>query len=97
MFARIEVIGGALDGKEVVISNTVNIGRDPGNDIALPMDRLISRRHACLKLSPEGYLLEDLSSANGTYIDEKKVQEPLLLVNGQIFKVGKTALKITYQ
>lgn len=97
MRAKVEVIGGAWDGKEVAISNTSHIGRDSANEIALPMDRSVSRCHACLKLTEEGYTLEDLASSNGTFVDERQVKEPLLLVDGQVFTVGHTALKIKYQ
>lgn len=97
MEAKIEVIGGALDGKTVMISGTSHIGRDTTNEIALPQDRFVSRRHARLRLTPEGYLLEDLKSSNGTFIEERAVREPLLLVDKQVFTVGRTALRITYQ
>ena len=96
MEAKIEIIGGAMDGKEVQISNTSYIGRDTTNEIAIPTDRFISRRHACLKLMEEGYILEDLSSSNGTFINEQRVQCPLLLTDKQIFTVGRTALRIKY-
>lgn len=96
MEAKIEVIGGAMDGKEVQICNTSYIGRDTTNEIAIPTDRFISRRHACLRLTPEGYSLEDLASSNGTFIDEQRIKGPLLLIDKQVFTVGRTALRIKY-
>ena len=96
MKAKIEVIGGEMDGVEKIISNTASIGRDKTCDISIPVDRYVSKKHAMLRLWSEGYLLEDLGSTNGTFVDEEPVNKPILLSNGQVFKVGKTILKINY-
>lgn len=96
MNAKIEVIGGVMDGVEMQISKTAFIGRDKSCDISIQGDRFISKKHAMLRLWSEGYLLEDLGSTNGTFVNEQPVQEPTLLTNGQHFKVGRTLLKISY-
>lgn len=97
MQARIEVIGGAMDGKVYTISSTAQIGRDEQNEIAISTDKHISRRHARLATGEEGFLLEDLGSTNGTYIDEQLVKAPVLLTHEQLFRVGRTTFRITYQ
>jgi len=94
--AHIEIIGGEMDGIELFISKTASIGRDKGCDISIPVDRFVSKKHAMLRLWSEGYILEDLGSTNGTFVDEEPVRKPVLLSNGQIFKVGRTLLKINY-
>jgi pSer/pThr/pTyr-binding forkhead associated (FHA) protein len=96
MKARIEVIGGVLDGNETVISKTSFIGRDKACDVFIPADSFMSKKHALLRLGNEGYILEDLDSTNGTFINGEPVHEPVLLLNGQLFKVGQTLLKINY-
>jgi pSer/pThr/pTyr-binding forkhead associated (FHA) protein len=96
MKAKVEIIGGAMDGIEMVISKTAFIGRDKNCEISIPVDRYISKKHAMLRLWSEGYILEDLGSTNGTYVNEEPVVKPVLLTNGQTFKVGRTLLKISY-
>lgn len=96
MKARIEIIGGAMDGREMLISKTASIGRDESCDICIPVDRYMSKKHAVLRLWSEGYLLEDLGSTNGTFVDEEPIKKPMLLTNGQLFKVGRTLLRIEY-
>jgi pSer/pThr/pTyr-binding forkhead associated (FHA) protein len=55
----------------------VVIGRAPECDISVPADEM-SRRHAILKPTPDGLTVEDLGSANGTYINDKRVQQGFL-------------------
>lgn len=96
MKARVEVVGGEMDGVEKVISSNASIGRDKSCDISIPVDRYVSKKHAVLRFSQEGCLLEDLASTNGTFIEDEPLKQPTALSNGQIFKVGKTSLKISY-
>jgi pSer/pThr/pTyr-binding forkhead associated (FHA) protein len=53
------------------------IGRAVECDIAVTADE-ISRRHALVKPTSEGLAVEDLGSANGTYINNKRVQNGFL-------------------
>ena len=47
----------------------VTIGREAGNDIVLE-DPQVSRHHARLTLQGGGYVVEDLGSTNGSFINE---------------------------
>jgi pSer/pThr/pTyr-binding forkhead associated (FHA) protein len=53
------------------------IGRQNDSDIPVAAEE-ISRHHARLQVTPEGVLVEDMSSANGTFINDKRVQSGLL-------------------
>jgi len=57
------------------------IGRWEDNDVALP-DRWISRHHAEVRRERERYVLYDLGSKNGSFLNDKSVVEPLPLENG---------------
>ena len=48
------------------------IGRHPSAEITLPLPR-ISRQHAKITRSPQGYFLEDLGSRNGTFINGEEI------------------------
>lgn len=61
------------------------IGR--GGDLRLT-DGRVSRRHARIVAHEGGYLLEDLKSSNGTYLNEEKVAEIQRLAHGDRIRIG---------
>ena len=70
-------VSGATFGKTFAVSGTMVIGRQSDSDIAVPAEE-ISRHHARLQVTGEGVLVEDMGSANGTFINDKRVQNGLL-------------------
>jgi pSer/pThr/pTyr-binding forkhead associated (FHA) protein len=80
--------GYTFDGETVVI------GRDPDADIFLD-NTGISRAHAKIDRMPQGgFMIEDLNSANGTYVNDKAVAKQLLNEN-DVIRVGKFSLWVT--
>ena len=77
----------------------VSFGRSPdrsaevvGRTLALGLpDRFLSTAHASLRRTGEGWLLEDLSSKNGTLVGGARI-EKRLLADGDLFEVGRTLL-----
>lgn len=69
----------------------VQIGRMESNDIVLA-DPLASRHHAVIRWAPGGYEVEDLGSANGTFLDGQRVQRKAPLRPGQVIRIGGTDL-----
>lgn len=55
-------------------------------------DQTISRRHAELKMADGGWVLSDLDSANGTYVNGVRIQKPTRLKHGDQVRVGSTLL-----
>ncbi len=53
---------------------TTTIGRKLGNDIVI-QDPLISREHAKITKTSQTYMLQDLNSTSGTYINQNKVSQ----------------------
>ena len=72
------------------LKNQLSIGRSKDNDVILP-DQTISRNHANIMQTEEGYLLTDLGSFNGTQVNEESIQNALLRHNDHI-KIGRTKL-----
>jgi len=69
------------------------IGRE-GADIAL-QDVKVSRKHAEIGLyGPGAYVLRDLASTNGTWLNGKPVGDRAKLNNGDVLRVGDTAIRI---
>ncbi len=72
---KLRVVAGPDTGLEASLGlPTVRIGTAPDNDIVLS-DRAVSRRHAEIRMTPNGLLLRDLNSTNGTFINEVRVTE----------------------
>lgn len=70
----------------------VSIGRDPDSDIFLD-NAGISRLHARIERTPGGYRLEDLGSANGTYLNEAQVRKEFV-GHDDVVQIGKFSLWI---
>lgn len=66
--ATLTVTGGALNGQRFELHDRLTIGRRPENSVQLP-DRLVSRFHAAIDWSKEGYYIEDLGSRAGTVVN----------------------------
>jgi pSer/pThr/pTyr-binding forkhead associated (FHA) protein len=78
-----------LEGDEVII------GRGEDNGIVFNVAE-VSRTHAVLSRSEEGYMIKDLGSTNGTFVDKKKVGGKYLLKPGDTIMLGD-AIYLTYQ
>ena len=75
---ELRVVTGTDAGLEISLGlPTVRIGTAPDNDVVLT-DRAVSRRHAQIASTAEGWMLRDLSSENGTYVNGQRVTERLL-------------------
>jgi len=70
----------------------LTIGRDEGRDIILE-DAQVSRLHLKVSLTEGHVTVEDLGSANGTYLDGKRLTGPALLEEGQFLRLGSHLLK----
>ena len=68
-----------------------HIGKLASNDIMIS-DPYASRFHAVIRWSPQGYVLEDLRSTNGTYVNGQRITGPTLLAPGQTIRIGQTQM-----
>ena len=68
----------------------VIIGKAPGNDVVIP-DSGISRQHASVRLQNGQYVISDLGSLNGVYVNGKKVggDEARALHDGDKLQMGR--------
>ena len=69
------------------------IGRDPDVEIRLDAST-VSRRHARLVVKPEGTVLEDFGSKNGTFRGSERVTSPVQLADGDAIHIG--SLLVTF-
>ena len=88
------VTAGPLTGTKITLSDQpILIGRADDSTLVLT-DDFASSRHARLTNRGGKWYVEDLGSTNGTYLDQQRVQGPLLLGPGQPIRIGQTALEL---
>jgi pSer/pThr/pTyr-binding forkhead associated (FHA) protein len=72
-----------LERREFVLAEgaTASIGRLPENDISIP-ERHVSRQHAVITFRDGVFMIADLGSVNGTFINDKRLTSPFPLAHG---------------
>ncbi|HEX5810437.1 MAG TPA: FHA domain-containing protein [Anaerolineales bacterium] len=78
---------GPLKGQRWQLSRPLVLGREPSCDVVVA-DRQISRFHARLTPTPEGVILEDLGSKNGTHHNGMPLSAPVVLQDGDLVSVA---------
>lgn len=68
-------------------SAVVTIGRELSNDIVLPEPK-VSRNHMRLERVHKGYILHDLKTSNGTFVNRHKIELPTLLQPGDFIAIA---------
>ena len=91
---RLLVTGGSLVGTSIGLADQqITIGR--ANDATLVLsDDYASSRHARLFPQNGQWIVEDLGSTNGTYLDRQKVTQPTPVPAGVPIRIGKTVLEL---
>jgi hypothetical protein len=74
-----------------LLEETSTIGRTPANTIAL-RDASVSAHHAQVVRSADGFVIEDVGSRNGTFINSEKLSDKRLLADGDLIRLGKIIL-----
>src|SRR4030043_414699 len=80
--------GGPDKGREILLTGgSLSVGRQEDNDIVVA-DRLASRRHARLDREQGQYLVQDVGSRNGTYVNGQRITEAHVLRDGDEIQIG---------
>jgi pSer/pThr/pTyr-binding forkhead associated (FHA) protein len=88
------VTQGALSGTTVRLADQpVTLGRSQDSTIVLD-DDYVSSRHARFFPREGQWLVEDLGSTNGTYLDRTKVTSPMPVKIGVPIRIGKTVVEL---
>jgi len=78
-------------------NGSLEIGRSAFADISLPDVRSISRSHARLRHNGYSVEVEDLGSTNGTFLNDRPVEEAQTLRSGDRFQVGAVHFKFLHE
>jgi len=89
--AQFRFLSGARVGQvETFTKAYIGLGRHPLSDVRFDAERDldVSSRHAAMMRKPEGYVLQDLGSRNGTYVNGTRITGDTLLKDGDVIGFG---------
>jgi pilus assembly protein CpaF len=84
---------GGAERHERYEQDEVTIGRVKGNDVLLPKGN-VSKRHARLICRDGRYIVTDLKSTNGTYVNHRRITHATLVREGDRIYIGDFVLRI---
>ncbi len=94
---KFEILGPNLEVVQVVetSANQVRIGKNASNDVCLA-DASVSRVHAVLEKSGNGYKLSDRMSTGGTFVNDQKIEpsKPAMITSGSILRFGNISVRV---
>lgn len=81
------------NGKEYVITNwETSIGRSNACDVVLNYAS-VSRFHAVISMHKKGWIVTDTHSSSGTYVHNKRIEEPTVINDGDVVSFGGISLQ----
>ncbi len=92
MDTYLEVSSAAASGRRHLDADHVVIGRSPLSDVVLTADAQVSRTHAVLERIANRWILRDVGSRNGTYLNGQRVRDRVPLRAGDEIRIGKSVL-----
>jgi hypothetical protein len=85
---------GVAAGKIFPLGASTIIGRSMEHcEIALN-DSFLSQQHARIELRGDGWVLEDLGSTNGTFVNDIEVRDGAIVEEGDIIRIGRVELRL---
>jgi hypothetical protein len=92
--SRLVVTEGTLAGTVVPLGSTpITLGRAPDSTLVLD-DDYASNHHARIYPADEQWVVEDLNSTNGTWLDRTRINRPTALPVGVPLRVGRTVMQV---
>jgi len=83
------------DQRTILLTGDCRIGRIEGNEIINP-DTRISRRHSVVQHQGDRFVLVDLGSTNGTFLNEVRIFKPTRLKDGDVIMIGAERYTFCY-
>ena len=84
---------GGAERRESFDRTEINVGRVQGNDLMLPKGN-VSKRHARLLYRDGRFIVTDLKSTNGTYVNGRKIAQATIVREGDKIYIGDFVLRI---
>ena len=89
--ARLTIISPEGQSRSVELQSHNTLGRHPDNSIQL-LDRIVSKNHCHIDVVGKEYVLKDLGSLNGTYVNGDRVRGTRALADGDEVTLGSTRM-----
>src|SRR6185503_4656993 len=93
MFAIVISEKGGGERREIFDKHEINVGRVQGNDLMLPKGN-VSKRHARLLFRDGRFIVTDLKSTNGTYVNGRKIAQATIVREGDKIYIGDFVLRL---
>src|ERR1700755_1117184 len=93
MFSIVISEKGGAERRETSDRSEINVGRVQGNDLMLPKGN-VSKRHARLLYRDGRFIVTDLKSTNGTYVNGRKIAQATIVREGDKIYIGDFVLRI---
>jgi pilus assembly protein CpaF len=93
VFAIIISEKGGAERRESFDKNEINVGRVQGNDLMLPKGN-VSKHHARLLFRDGRFIVTDLKSTNGTYVNGRKIAQATIVREGDKIYIGDFVLRL---
>src|SRR5580704_7248777 len=93
MFSIIISEKGGAERREGFDKNEINVGRVQGNDLMLPKGN-VSKHHARLLYRDGRFIVTDLKSTNGTYVNGRKIAQATIVREGDKIYIGDFVLRL---
>src|SRR5678809_1351713 len=93
MFSVIISEKGGAERRESFDKSEINVGRVQGNDLMLPKGN-VSKHHARLLYRDGRFIVTDLKSTNGTYVNGRKIAQATIVREGDKIYIGDFVLRI---
>lgn len=84
---------GGAERREAFDKNEINVGRVQGNDLMLPKGN-VSKHHARLLYRDGRFIVTDLKSTNGTYVNGRKIAQATIVREGDKIYIGDFVLRL---
>lgn len=93
MFTIIISEKGGAERRESFDKNEINVGRVQGNDLMLPKGN-VSKHHARLLFRDGRFIVTDLKSTNGTYVNGRKISQATIVREGDKIYIGDFVIRL---
>ncbi|MFZ5894466.1 MAG: FHA domain-containing protein [Myxococcota bacterium] len=93
MFAIVIHEKGGAERRETFDGTEISVGRVQGNDLMLPKGN-VSKRHARLLYRDGRFIVTDLNSTNGTYVNRRRITQATIVREGDRIYIGDFVLRI---
>lgn len=90
--AALVIESGPGTGQRIPLHGEMSLGRDRANSMVF-LDKKVSRHHAKLIPIDTSYIITDLGSSNGTFVNSVRIGQPVRLYTGDLIRLGDTELK----